>query len=160
LTTVRLDWHEVFHAASCGVLREIQARKNGKRTRFESRDSWGTNIEGACAELAVSRLIGCYWHAIVADPNGLPGDAGPLQIRSTPHDDGHLVVYDTDPDQAIFVLVIGTVPVFVVRGWMQGSMAKRSQWWRPEGKAPAYWIPQSELRPMSQIKHFPGLGVA
>lgn len=151
MTTVRLDWHEVFHAASCGVMRRIQALKNDKPTRFEPRDAWAIDIEGACAELAVARLLKRYWHALVSDPNGLPGDAGEYQIRSTTHGNGQLVVYEHDDDAATFVLVTGKVPAFTVRGWLRATDAKRSAWWREDAKVPAYFVPQSELRPIEEL---------
>lgn len=151
MTTIRLDWHEVFHAASGGVLRRIQALKNDKPTRFEPRDPWGTDIEGACAEMAVAKTLGRYWHAIVNNPNGLPGDAGVYQVRSTTHESGQLVVYEHDDAAAIFVLVTGRVPVFTVRGWLRGGLARRAEWWREKAKVPAYFVPQQELREMSEL---------
>ncbi len=148
---IKLDWFEVFRCGSVGIMRRITALKNDKPTRFDPRDPWGVDIEGACAELAVAKMLGRYWHAIVANPNGLPGDAGEYQVRSTAHTNGQLVVYEHDPDEAMFVLVTGRAPLLTIRGWLRGSLAKREKWWREQAKVPAYFVPQDELRSMEDL---------
>jgi site-specific recombinase XerD len=151
MTTIKLMWMEVFHGACVGAMRRIDALKKRRTMYFEPSDPWGTDIEGACAEMAVAKTLGRYWHAIVSDPNGLPGDAGTYQVRSTVHDSGQLVVYEHDDAAAIFVLVTGRVPVFTIRGWLRGGLARRAEWWREKAKVPAYFVPQQELRPMSEL---------
>jgi hypothetical protein len=147
---VRLTEHQLRQAAQAGVERQILAIRNGRRDShgFEG-DGWGLHIEGACAELAVAKCRNKFWEAVVDVPEGLEGDVGRAQVRSTRRASGCLLVHPDDPDPAPFVLVIVRSPYeYDVVGWIEGRNAKREEWWRTDTGRPAFFVPQSALNPL------------
>jgi hypothetical protein len=71
---------------------------------------------------------------------------GNVQVRSTSGHRNCLILHKTDPDDKAFVLVTGTAPNFVLRGWIWGRDGKNEEYWRdPVGGRPAYFVPQSAL---------------
>lgn len=113
---------------------------------------------GAAAELAVSKLTGLPWDDRVGvQPKGTP-DVGPLHVRHTRHDGGHLLLTYADPDPDPFVLVTGMLekgkpPTLVVRGYIRAGAGKLSRWWRKIGAgAVCFCIPQAELRDLGELR--------
>ena len=106
-------------------------------------EPWKCDIEGAAAELAVAKVTNRYWSGLTKQGVDVGKNAG---VRHTPHEDGHLIVYDDDPDEMVMVLVTGTPPVLTVRGWVLAAAAK-SPGYRREGRpATEFWVPQTALR--------------
>jgi hypothetical protein len=108
---------------------------------------WGTDIEGAAAELAFAKARGHYYDSYVGvNYARQAGDVGRTQVRSTWHDHGCLTVYNSDPDDAPFVLMVGMIPTFRIAGWLYGREAKQPRWWQPHLRKPAFFVPQQALR--------------
>lgn len=145
---VTLSWFEVFQGAACGVLRQIENLRAGRRDAHGfSGDGWGLHVDGALAEMAAAKASDRYWEAVVSgDPRRIAGDVGLVQVRSTRRVNGSLIVHPTDPDEATFVLVVGTAPSYRVVGSILGREAKDSRWWRTDTGRPAYFVPQEVLR--------------
>jgi hypothetical protein len=98
--------------------------------------------------LAVCRWRNVYWMGSVF--SGSAGsDAGKLQVRWTAHEDGHLIVYAEDFDQAPFVLVTGRSPVMRIIGWRYAHEAKQDAYWNERARCPSWWVPQSDLKVVS-----------
>jgi hypothetical protein len=115
-------------------------------------DSLKNHVVGAMAEAAVAKALNIYWDCSVDVFNraDLQPDIG---VRSTPYDHGHLIIHNEDPDDRRFVLATGDDGHFVVRGWMIGRDAKQPKWWRtPNNRPSAFWVPQSELRPICELE--------
>lgn len=80
-----------------------------------------------------------------------------LEIRSTPHPSGRLIVYPKDPDASPFVLVNTwiankhRIPAFLIIGWLMGEEAKQPEWWWAEARRPGYFISAPNLRPISEL---------
>lgn len=153
---VKLSTSELFSAASVGVLRRLQSISKGynKNVHAEKSD-WATDIDGAAAEMAVSRALGRYWscHA-----DNLHGDdvLGGIQVRSTTHPNGRLIVRKRDEAHAddTFVLVITSPPVFRIVGAMRGRDAMTRDFYKPadERGGECWWVPQDRLRPFPEAK--------
>lgn len=148
--TVRLSWFEVFHGACVGTMREIEARKRGRPTYFESDDTWGGHVEAACAEMVVAKTFNRYWHGFVEEPKTLPGDVGTYQVRHTIHQGGHLILYEKDQANMAVILVVGTAPTYEIRGWYRKG-EESEDWWRIMRGHRACWVPQSKLRPLAEL---------
>jgi hypothetical protein len=149
-TTVVLSWAEVSLGSWIGVRRRITAMA---RARSEpagtARDVWSIDVEGACAEMAVARHMGSYWHALADAVSTLPGDCGALQIRHTARPDGRLIIRPNDNPEAVYVLVTGCAPRFTIVGSLKGSDARRAEWWEAPNDRPGCWFaPQSALSPL------------
>ena len=145
---VRLTPHEILLAGIVALLRRIEDLGKGDKCGRDLTDpnsiGWSMEIEGACGELAVAKFTGRTWLGVgVMRGDDVPG----LQVRTTRHTTGRLLVRRDDPNEATFVLVTGRTPVFVIRGWVYGREAKRDEWWgAPNPTAPAlFCVPQAAL---------------
>jgi hypothetical protein len=155
--SIELTWPEVVMAATQGIFRQISAIKNKRADKYmDDSPGWQTHIEGACGELAVAKFFDLFWSGnygrLRAD------DVGPLQVRTTAHATGRLIIYRADADEKIFVLVTGRAPNFCLRGWIRAREGKRAEWLddplkqftnAPERRA--YYVPIAALHPMSEL---------
>lgn len=146
-----LTWHEVSLAAIAGCQRNVQGMARGRPLAFgaDPEAAWSIHIEGACAELAVAKATNSYWEPVWAQTDDQRDDIEGWQVRSTPRRSGCLLIHQTDPDEARFVLVVGTAPTFRIAGWIVGREAKRLEFWRTDTGRPAFFVPQSALQPFS-----------
>jgi hypothetical protein len=116
------------------------------------RTDGGMHIEGAGGECAVAKALKLYWSGSV-DTFKREGDVGDLEVRTRSEDWHELLIRPDDPS-AIYVLVVGKIPHFRLVGWIHSSVAKqRNDWLKPHGgRPPAYFVPQSELRPIEELQ--------
>jgi hypothetical protein len=151
---VLLSWHEAKEATEIGVKRQISNLKDERPDAHGfTGDGWGAHIEGALAEKAVAKHLDRYWLAVVSgDPKILQGDVGNLQVRSTMHASGRLILHKADPDGSVFISVIGPAysnvgVTFDIVGAIRARDGKRDEWWEdPSGKGrPAYFVPRAML---------------
>jgi len=147
---VRLSWYEAAEAARAGTQRNIQALSKARRAIYGKPSSdWDVHIEGCAAERAVAKAYNLYWEPVVENPEELRGDVGlgmrSLQVRSTWRRDGRLITHDRDNDEHVFVLVVGRLPDFEIKGWILGADAKQKCFWRSDLERPAFFVPQDKL---------------
>jgi hypothetical protein len=146
---VTLTSSEVFLASMVGARRRIAAvYQNQSRDVFAGEDfNWQTDIEGACAEMAVAKALGIYWSGPVNTFKA--PDVGEFQVRHTRLQSGSLIIRPSDRDVERFVLVTGKIPRFVVHGWILAADAKKERFLTaPNGKPSCWMVPQSELQPL------------
>lgn len=157
MITVRLTHEEMEVAAHEGVRRRLRNIERGSlpirggllTPPVNKPEQWKCDIEGAAAEVAVARATNRYWSGV----NQQSADVGVNgSVRHTPYDDGHLIVYDKDPDDMHMVLVTGTPPVLCVRGWLLASAAKQAKYLRDGRPSNEFWVPQSELHEFEKGK--------
>jgi hypothetical protein len=148
---VSLTPRELGLGAIAGVYRQIGAMQNGRsEIKGAAADPWDAHIEGALAEMAVSKFLGIYWSG--TSFRFQDGDVGPYQVRSSRRPDAHLLIHEREPDEAPFLLVTGAAPDFTIRGWILGREAKRPEWVREgPGHKAAYWVPQGALREIEAL---------
>ncbi len=152
---VRLSTDELYVAAITGAHRHITTIGKGS-DRPERRGSkpntpWEADIEAAAAELVVARTAGMYPTAIIFDGHVAKADVGEnIHVRWTLEHDRCLIVRPgKDPEDGFFFLVTGQAPDYVIRGWITGRDARQDRFVRdPGGVAPAWFVPQSELKPL------------
>lgn len=150
MITIELSKAEIFCVAMHGVMRHCQAERFAKGEPYgRPTYVWDVAIESCGSEFAVARYTGLFWHSLSKYPHSLPGDVGHLQVRHTQHEDGHMIVHDRDKDHDPFILVTGSIPKLTLRGWLYGKDCKKPEYYRTEGvRHPAYFVPQSELKPL------------
>jgi len=127
--------------------RQIEALRQHRPDRhgFDGEDGWTIHIEGAAGEMAVAKLRNRYWNGSV-NTFKTGGDVGAVQVRTRSKAHYDLIVRDDDRNDDAFFLVIGSIPVFDVVGWIKGRDAKRPEWLQTYGeRPPAYFVPQSAL---------------
>jgi hypothetical protein len=151
--TVKLEWLEVMHGAWVGVRRRICSLNKNRHDnkRWGKVDCWTLDIEGSCCELAVAKALNRHWAAPIdnfKEPDILPN----FQVRLGMKLNHKLIVRDDDPDEHIYILGVGAIPVFYIVGWMTGSDARQQRWLKdPHEVEPAYFVPQNELQHISEL---------
>lgn len=147
MKAVTLTKDECWHGVMLGVRRRIELVDWGGISNIfgiPDADNWRTDVEGACAEVAVAKLLNKFWCGGVGTFKN--PDVGNYQVRWTHREDGCLIVRPTDADHEYFILVTGTIPNYKVIGWIKGALAKKEIWKRgPNGRPAAYFVPQSAL---------------
>lgn len=160
MTSIELSFEEGMAAAVTGSVQMMRAIRSGKvghdhggRSGRQVRERWAQAIHGQMAEHAVCKALGLY---PIASVDGIGGDdPGGYAIRSTPWNDGCLIVNQSElpeADDKRFLLVVGHWPRFRLAGWLYGAEARRDEWWRPDERPPSWWVPQSSLRPVESLK--------
>jgi len=149
LATITLDEKELVAAATVGVLRCITHLVRGDTMKHRGTRDWTLDIEGACAECAAAKGLGVYW-----DGMGLTGDVRGVEVRHTQRPDGHLLLHDGDDQgEKPYLLVTGSAPTYVLRGWVWGHEGKRPVYCAgpPRLRTPGYMVPQAALRPFATL---------
>ena len=144
---VVLGLHEAFETQIEGVKRRLRHEAAGYADRDGSPSGCLRchEIEAACAERAFARAMNLYW----APSEGVQkeADVSGWEVRQTEHAAGKLMVRKPDKDGRPYVLVTGSWPRYVVRGYLLARDAKRDRWFRSlvDGRDPCYWVPQNQL---------------
>lgn len=130
------------------VYREGLGPGHGERVRDPSHEN-RHKLVGALGEVAYAKHYGLPLPG--RDEFGA-GDFGNIQVRSTTHPRGHLIVFDSEPMQGrTFVLVV-LYPAMGYRivGEIDGPLVPLAGF-RPRnlraGSPPQWWVPQGELDP-------------
>lgn len=131
----------------------IKAKADQHKHGFQG-DNLKIHIEGVWAEIAAAKALGLKWDD--GPWRRFSHDVGELQIRSTPRDDGRLILrpkkhdYMGDADDDIFVLVIAIDQShYELRGWLLGKDGKKPMFWFDKNQRdPAWFAPQFYLNPM------------
>lgn len=146
-----LDWQEIVADATVGMMRHVKhAARNDKHKHGGAPDApWDADIESACAEDFVAKMLGLRWH------HGSDGatDVGPYQVRHTMLGDGRLILHPDDKDDEIFILVTGRAPTFEIVGWCKGGEGKQKDFWGDptQMNRPAFFVPRSALHDIGQL---------
>jgi hypothetical protein len=147
---VTLSWEEMEMGVALGSRIVISSLQQGRPLMYGQPDfDWTNNIEGTLAEMAVAKALGLPFTP--KRPQHQDPDLGSdIQVRWTPKSANSLIVRQSDPRGHRFILVTGKAPSLTLRGWMVGAEATQPQYWREldNGRPPAWFVPQSALRPM------------
>jgi hypothetical protein len=103
--------------------------------------------------MVVAKALGTFWSGSTTFATRHEGDLpGGVEVRTTTHAAGRLILHPTDPDDRRYILVVATLPIFDVVGWCYGRDAKRPEHWAdPTGNnRPAFFTPRAALRPMAE----------
>lgn len=153
MITIRLTQAEMFMAAMVGTQRRIESTFSQRRDAAGYSDSngWDIDIEGAAAELAVAKYFGKHWGGSL---NTFKlSDVGNYQIRSTTLESGRLIIRPSDMATDTFIFVVGKSPVLKIVGYILGADARRHEYWmNPSNRPGAWFVPQSVLSPIEQLK--------
>lgn len=134
---IQLTTVELMVASTVGAVRRITGIKEGlNKNKHAEKSDWQTDIDGAAAEMAYAKAHNVYWGGL--NRAFKAPDVGDIQIRSTSHDDGHLIIRPDDSDDEQYALVITNPPFFKIIGAMLGRDAKQDRYWRSD----AWWVPQ------------------
>ena len=151
---VELTNSEYLHALIVGSLRRANARENSRQNYYgaKSADAETLDLIGAVGECCVAKHLDVFW----AGAGLFRGDdVGAYQVRATTYDGGHLALNKADDDEKPFVLVCVNNGVGKIRGWLYAREGKKPEYWQDKsGRGPAFYVPQSCLRPISELPLF------
>ena len=146
MVEVQLTPTEIMMGAQAGVMRQVQnLNTNGSKPTYGlegNNQDWQIHIEGTLAEQAVAKHLNTYWSG-----KGRRGDVdvGDVDVRSTHHMKGCLIVHPGDPDDRFFYLALGLNGAYRIPGGMYGREAKQDKYWRDGIARPAYFVPAADL---------------
>jgi hypothetical protein len=151
---VELTHREWAKAAMHGCDRQIDGLIRGRvstqtGSHLQPTDGWFWNVNGASGEACVAKWLGVPWDGCFGDLKA--SDVADLEVRTRPKHDYDLLVFDHDKDDRVYILVTGTGPRWRINGFILGRKGKNPEWMhaepggKPNGRAPAYWVPQSAL---------------
>lgn len=151
--TITLAWHEYAMAAEIGKLRQLASiRRSSKDNHGFAGLGWSEHIEGACGELAVCKYLGVYWDGGIDTFKGADLGFG-IQVRTRSKHYYELIFRNDDSDDDIYVLVTGQCPTYTVRGFIQGSDARKKEYLREHGGRPeAFFVPHGALTEPSRLR--------
>lgn len=140
---IELTKGELIATALAGAFRQARGLAEKDAHNFVG-DGWAIHINGVGAEIAVARALNVYHDVFSPSRDRTTGDVAGLGVRSTPHAEGHLIVYRADPP-GIYVLAVGAVPRYRVAGWIEKADACQGRWWNAAARDPSFWVPQAAL---------------
>ena len=150
---ISLTWYEIALAAEVGMRRQLEVLKRGLKShhRAAHEDPWSIHIQAAAGELAAAKALGRYWSGSV-NTFRTGGDVGALQVRTRSKAHYDLIVRDDDKESDCFILVVGEIPDFDVKGWIGGKEAKQAQWRQSYGgREAAYFVPHAALHALDLL---------
>jgi len=146
---IRLKNSELYIGGLVGVMRRTASMQNGNdKNKHAHKSDWSTDADGACAEMAASKYLSIYWEPKV-NAFKSPDLSNGWQVRSTNHQNGHLIVRGNDSDSDLFLLVVCNAPIFRLVGCMMGHEAKVEEFLHVgpyADEARCWWVPQNRLR--------------
>lgn len=132
--------------------------KAGWKTRFTpggGETQFDVHARGAGAELAARNATGLELHWDMLPPNyrrkNKPHDLGQrTEVRNAKSDYGRLPAHPDEPKKWVFLLVTGGLPVFSVRGWLEGVDLMVPQRWLepPEVRYADYFADVGDVNPL------------
>jgi len=154
MTEIILSNAELMVAAQVGAMRRVSSIKRNFNTHakaFKPGLEWVHDIDGAASEMAVAKMLNVYW--VPSVNAGKAADVESFQIRSTNHEYGKLLIREHDVKNEKYILVVSRHPLFKVVGWMWADEAKVDKYWKEpdDTGVGAWWVPQSDLKPMSTV---------
>ena len=145
MTRVTLTPDELAEADRVAHARQSENLALDRPDAYGAAKEGGINlhISGARGEKAVAKMLGRPWTGNLGDLKA--ADVGDIQVRTTTHRRGSLILHPKDDDEDQFYLVIDLSPHFDVVGSIRGRDGKEQRYWRdPTGKCRhAFLVPQA-----------------
>ena len=155
MTAIVFTPDEIRRWAYAGVDRRVSAMIAGRKGAhgFNRDDFWQLDLEGLLAEAAVAKHLGVHFSPVTGALDTASGDVGDtgLQVRSTKHTNGSLIIHESDDDHHKFILVTGSQGRYDVRGWCVAREVKLKEYWKVYKTRGSFWVPQSALRSMDEL---------
>ena len=152
MNTIELTKPELMVAGLVGNMRSIASLGNLTQNKHSPTDSqWQIDVDGAAAEMAFAKWLNVYYAPSVNTFKA--PDVGTMQVRSTKHEHGKLIIRGNDVKDEIVVLVVNRMPTYIMAGWIRTADAKQDKYlYDPNGKgSPAWMVPQTDLNKMEDL---------
>lgn len=105
--------------------------------------------ESIAAELCVARYFGLDFDINLSKGKRIADVGKGIEVRWTSYSGGSLIVYPTDRESDVAVLVVGKSPEYHIAGWIPVSFARRARFKNP--RQDSWWIDQASLNPIGNL---------
>ena len=152
---IRLNRTDEMTAHTCGLQRESTYGSNPKW--FGNKGNFHNAVvihsEAVGAEIAVARYAALEnftptVNTFKTEPDVMWNGVG-IEVKRTPHRNGHLIITNDDRDTDMAVLVVGESPTYYLAGWIPVGVAKRPRF---ESSSGGWGVSQINLQPMEILK--------
>lgn len=130
-------------------------RNNYNNLKLDDKHDIELDILGICGEIALAKYLNVYWEPNIT--GGFAYDIYPnIQVRTTKHENGRLIVHQKDNDNDRYFLVYANNDIFTIKGWIFGKDAKQKEFWcDPTGKNRfAFFVPSNRLIPSNNGEQY------
>ena len=150
-----LDYAQQIRAAEVALsrIKELDLKPN-HLSRYDKELSFPEYVaqvtESIGAEIAVAKYFGMIGFDPAMSRFKLTADVGAaIEVKWTHYDGGSLIIYESDRNHDVAVLVVGKCPKYRIAGWIPVSIAKRDRY--KHHKQPTWWIGQQNLQPIENL---------
>jgi hypothetical protein len=150
-----LDYAQQIRAAEVALsrIKELELKPN-HFSRYDKELSFPEYVaqvtESIGAEIAVAKYFGMIGFDPAMSRFKLTADVGAaIEVKWTHYDGGSLIIYESDRNHDVAVLVVGKCPKYRIAGWIPVSIAKRDRY--KHHKQPTWWIGQQNLQPIENL---------
>jgi hypothetical protein len=145
----------IMEAVKVAELRYLEARVGGMNnaTTYQSDfvEVMSRDVGGILAELVIGRRFDRRFLPAVNTFHKQADVGEDIEVRSTPHLNGSLILRDNDDPGRRYVLVIcDPMQGFAVRGWCYGYEAMTDEWAKTDEGRP-HWRYKGRLRPWETL---------
>lgn len=154
---IELHGKEFLMAAHAGLMRQVENLRKGRRHKHAATeaDGWNLHIDGCIGEVIVAKWLDVYWTPGTLGKSDI--DRCGIEVRTSRHDNPHLILHDDDLDDQPYVLVWLSGCYGYVCGWMLGKDGKDAKFWKEvlgtkPLRNPAFFVPRNELRQASELR--------
>jgi hypothetical protein len=124
----------------------VTVRYNTKLNKHEQTAEYA---ESLAAELMVARYFGLDFDINVSQAKRNADVGKGIEVRWTSYTGGNLIVYPSDRDSDVAVLVVGKSPTYHIVGWLPVAFAKRKRFKNP--RQDSWWVDQANLNPIENL---------
>ena len=153
---LKVTYEEQLRAHEVALIRVSQIYgKPDHASRYDSRLNFHEYVAQVAESIAAEIVVAKYFGIEGFDPADSKfketADVGAgLEVKWTKYDTGQLIVYETDRNSDVAVLVTGTSPTYVIRGWIPVVIAKRDRY--KHRNQPTWWVTQPNLQPIENLQ--------
>ena len=101
------------------------------------------------AEWAVADFLGITYEPDFTKYKERADVGSQFEVKWTKHAEGQLIIYETDRNTDIAILITGHSPTFRIAGWIPIAVAKKQRY--KHRSQPTWWVTQANLQPIENL---------
>ena len=101
------------------------------------------------AEWAVADFLGIEYTPDFAKYKDRADVGSQFEVKWTKHSEGQLIIYESDRNTDIAILITGHSPTFRIAGWIPIAVAKKARY--RHRSQPTWWVTQANLQPIENL---------
>jgi len=152
---INLDYPQQLRAAEVALQRIKQLNLTPDHgSRYDKQLSFPEYVaqvtESIGAEIAVAKYFGMIGFDPAMSRFKETADVGAaIEVKWTRYDGGSLIIYESDRNADVAVLVVGKCPKYRIAGWIPVSIAKKDRY--RHHSQPTWWVGQNNLQPIENL---------